>query len=346
LVLGSLPRLQRSLQMKHALLLGAGLCILANSRPYEGFLLGLIVTGYLFHWWIRQSKPLRKQIVRRQFVPAAALVAGCFLWMGYYFYRVTGNPFEMPYQTYIKQYAASPAFVWQRLPAEPVYRDPVLRDAHRSFIVERTQFADVRSSLTALIWKLRKLATFYMGPVQIVFLLALPWLFKGKTRILTWTALLVTIGIMLTIPMQVHYAAPIAGAIFVLGVQSIRYLWVFRDRNWIGRFAAPGLPALILLALALTRLSTPPQLTFHERADLVRRLQELPGNHLVVVHYGAEHASAKEWVYNTADIDAARTVWARDMGKEENRELFLHFPDRKAWLLEPDLNPPKLSPYH
>ena len=52
-----------------------------------------------------------------------------------------------------------------------------------------------------------------------------------------------------------------------------------------------------------------------------------------------------EWVYNGADIDNSKVVWARDMGKEKNRELLEYFKDRQAWLVEPDENPPRVSPY-
>ena len=49
-------------------------------------------------------------------------------------------------------------------------------------------------------------------------------------------------------------------------------------------------------------------------------------------------------MYNDADIDGARIVWARDLGAE-NETLRRYYPDRGVWLLEPDARPPKLSPY-
>lgn len=57
------------------------------------------------------------------------------------------------------------------------------------------------------------------------------------------------------------------------------------------------------------------------------------------------NAPYKEWVYNRADIDAAKVVWAHDMGPDENAELIDHFKDRHVWLVEADEVPPKLSPY-
>jgi len=43
-----------------------------------------------------------------------------------------------------------------------------------------------------------------------------------------------------------------------------------------------------------------------------------------------------EWVYNQADIDNAKIVWARDMGPTDNVELIRYFKDRSVWLLQPD----------
>ena len=46
-----------------------------------------------------------------------------------------------------------------------------------------------------------------------------------------------------------------------------------------------------------------------------------------------------------ADIDASQIVWARDLGAEEDEKLRQYYPDRTAWLLEPDFRPPRLGKY-
>jgi hypothetical protein len=77
----------------------------------------------------------------------------------------------------------------------------------------------------------------------------------------------------------------------------------------------------------------------------VRRLLEgTPGQQLVFVRYWARH-EFREWVHNAADLDGARIVWARDLGTVENRKLLDYYPRRTVWLLEPDAQPPRLSPY-
>ena len=48
---------------------------------------------------------------------------------------------------------------------------------------------------------------------------------------------------------------------------------------------------------------------------------------------------------NAADIDNSRVIWAREMDAQNNAELLRYFKDRTAWLVEPEANPSKLSPY-
>ncbi len=73
--------------------------------------------------------------------------------------------------------------------------------------------------------------------------------------------------------------------------------------------------------------------------DLLRR----PGKQLVFVRYSTRQGF-DAWVYNGADIDAGRIVWAWDLGADENAKLQEYFPDRTAWLFQPDYRPPRLTP--
>jgi hypothetical protein len=61
----------------------------------------------------------------------------------------------------------------------------------------------------------------------------------------------------------------------------------------------------------------------------------------VIVRYSASHDPHFEYVFNRADIDSSRIVWARDMGDARNRELLDYYRDRQVWLLEPDSEPEK-----
>jgi hypothetical protein len=81
------------------------------------------------------------------------------------------------------------------------------------------------------------------------------------------------------------------------------------------------------------------------RARIIAQLSAQPGLHLVIVRYRPDHVPVNEWVFNGADIDQSKVVWARDMGPEQNLELIRDFKDRKVWLVEPDEVPPRSSRY-
>jgi hypothetical protein len=80
------------------------------------------------------------------------------------------------------------------------------------------------------------------------------------------------------------------------------------------------------------------------RTEIERELARQPGKLLVFVRYSPRHVF-HEWVHNAADIDRARVVWAGDLGAAENEALRRYYPDRTAWLVEPDARPAQLSRY-
>ena len=66
---------------------------------------------------------------------------------------------------------------------------------------------------------------------------------------------------------------------------------------------------------------------------------------LVIVRYDARHNPHHEWVYNGANIDGTRVVWARELDPAADRKLLSYFSDRNHWLLMADEVPPRLLPY-
>jgi len=78
------------------------------------------------------------------------------------------------------------------------------------------------------------------------------------------------------------------------------------------------------------------------RAELESQLLSRPGQHLVIVRYLSSHDPNFEWVYNSADIDNSKIVWARDMGAA-NKELLDYYPRRAVWFADADTIPPRPS---
>jgi hypothetical protein len=81
------------------------------------------------------------------------------------------------------------------------------------------------------------------------------------------------------------------------------------------------------------------------RAQIESKLEQVPGGQLVIVRYFRGHNTLDEWVYNAADIDSSKVVWAREMNAADNLELLRYYRDRKVWLVEPDAQQPTVTPY-
>src|SRR5262249_28822049 len=83
-------------------------------------------------------------------------------------------------------------------------------------------------------------------------------------------------------------------------------------------------------------LSTQPSQSWTtERAQILAQLKEDGRDHLVIMRYGPWHSPHNEWVYNEADIDSSKVVWAREMDMAHNRTLLEYFKGRQVWLVEP-----------
>jgi hypothetical protein len=81
------------------------------------------------------------------------------------------------------------------------------------------------------------------------------------------------------------------------------------------------------------------------RADIAKQLDATAGLHLVIVHYSPERTIENEWVYNAADIDHSKIVWAREIPDRDLKPLLDYYHDRTAWSVDADASPPRLEPY-
>src|SRR5207245_4533954 len=88
LVLGALPRIKRQQRVRDALLMGLGLALLANTRPYESLFFCLPIAAVLLIWMFGRSAPPLLLSLRRVLLPLSLVLAITVGAMGYYFWRL------------------------------------------------------------------------------------------------------------------------------------------------------------------------------------------------------------------------------------------------------------------
>jgi hypothetical protein len=81
------------------------------------------------------------------------------------------------------------------------------------------------------------------------------------------------------------------------------------------------------------------------RKPIEKQMDALPGEHLVLVRYSKGHNSGEEYVYNEADIDHAKIVWAREIPGVDLKPLLTYFRNRDVWVYEPDEDDSSVRPY-
>lgn len=363
LVLGALPRFLRNVRARDAMWMSLGAAILANSRPYEGLLLCLPVAITVVWWAVKKRSLVLPILLRRMIAPAVLLlvtVAG----MAYYNHRVFGNVFTPPYTVNRATYAIAEHFLWQSPRPEPVYRHAVMREFYRGF--ELSTFLGQKTLsgyFEGAALKLLEMVLFFFGTALIFPLILLPWSLRDhRIRLLVITGLLLAMGLAVETWFIPHYLSPFTVGIYAILLQSMRHLRAWRPSGQpTGLMLVRIIPVLCLMLAGARLFAAPlhldlgqwpsmrwygPELTGAPRAQALAKLESYPGLQLAIVSYTADHPYFDEWVYNSPNIDQSKVVWARDMGSAANRELLRYFHDRTVWLVQPDFDPPRITPYH
>jgi hypothetical protein len=257
----------------------------------------------------------------------------------------------MPQQVYAATYNGAPAFLWQKRPPAPEYHHKQMRDFHLGW--EMKPYTKQRTAVGLLAGLLERTAKLIrdhlrLWPLLIAFA-ALPWALRNRwmrIALLIWVVF--TAALLQVIWTHFHYAAPALGLFFVLAVQSLRHLRLWRWRGKpVGLFLARG--CLILCALSLPhtfwRTAQANSPLFARRNQIVTQLEQEGGKHLIIVRYSPNLSNFVEWVYNGAEIDGAPVIWAREMDPAQNRKLLDYFKDRRIWLLQVDPGKTQLLPY-
>jgi hypothetical protein len=157
------------------------------------------------------------------------------------------------------------------------------------------------------------------------------------------------LGFLAVIWFQPNYAAPLAATVYLLLVQAMRHL---RQVRLLGQPIGVFLTRIVVILAvnwvvvqAIHHFLNPARDWSMERVQITARLQAQPGRHLIIVRYKPTHNPHHEWVYNAADIDHAKVVWARDIPGIDLQPLLDYFKERQVWLLDADGFHPQLQPF-
>jgi hypothetical protein len=350
---GGVPRFCRGRATTGSCLLaGIGIGILAITRPFEGMLFTLACgVAVAIAGWQRRHAP----IPWMRWLAAAAVAPQLSLgFLGYYDARVTGKPLTMPYALHTARYMAAPLFFWDAMPPTPVYPNEQMRAFHTG--VELDEYHEQADHYIAsrlqrggfILWG-------YLRPMLLAVPLAVAIgliLRRRSGSGLLLACGLIAVGVLLchlaSCPwMRLAYMAPLAGMLFVLIGAGLRQI-----NSW--KLSGQPLGAIFVRALVITQFcigiyalqqiaSRNARAEIAQRDAILKTLQSRGGQQLVFVRYAAGHFPGEEWIYNPPSLSAAKVLFARDLGDEENQRLLRHYR-RTPWLLQVGDGQPRLTP--
>jgi hypothetical protein len=354
LVLGGVCRILRKAKLFDTVMLGLGVAILANSRPYEGLLFCLPSCGVLLWWLAGKAKTTLDPLSRfkKVFLPLAIMLVITVAFTAYYNYRLTGNPLLFPHVLSMRTYHSESPLIWGHL-NPPLHYNNAPFERFFNEMLRKEYTPGWSNAWGVLELKANLFAQAYLWPGTLLLLPFVPLaLLSRKLRLLVVTLAVVIAGSLVLVWSNPHYLAPVTGIVFALIIQAMRRLQILKLRG--RRIGAALARAVVVLLLVETvsnierGIANPMQPW--SRADMNREairqsLQSMPGKHLVIVRYATSHNVFDEWVYNGADIDGAKVLWARELGAEQNLKLVDYFKDRTVWIVEPDNSKVELLPY-
>ena len=341
LVFGALPRIVETKRKRYVILLGAGMAIQLLTRPYEFLLLLLCLILFRLPW---------RRLVAAIFPLACA--AGLILCQNK---QVTGHWTTLPYMLYRYDYGIPATFTFQ--PNAVPHLLPLNIEKEQDYRTESVIHGDtsetLRGYLERLFFRVRFYRFFLFSPLYLALPICLVTIRSYRFAWVTMTILVFALGSNFYPFFYPHYIAAIACLFLLVSVTGLAKM------GNAGRL-------LVLLCVAqfsfwyllhvvrndnllqrVGRFESWDYINYGDpqgRIAIANELARNSGKQLVFVHYGPGHMF-QEWIHNSADIDASNVVWVHDLDPVENQKLMQYYPDRKAWLLETDATPPRLTPY-
>jgi hypothetical protein len=345
LVLGAALRIVRRTHASDAFAMSTGAIILAASRPFEGFVFCLFIGAWVLVRWMHAGIPSPWiALLLKTVAPQATILLVGGIGLARYNQAVTDDPLKLPYAIHEATYGQAPLFHGQA-PATRSYRHEVMERFHSGWAMDWYRRQQSLAGFLKTKWQAtRAAANFFVPPLLCLPLLMLAlrprlWARGRFAAPLAIGALtfLASLSCLWNFP---HYLAPLAPTLLIATVAGIRYFDVTGRRRfgpWPYAEALIALQACLFTAQAIDRAVTPVGGWHLQRSKILANLENSPDRHLVFVRYEPRHNTHQEWVYNRADIDHAKVVWARAIDPASDRALMDYFDDRKVWLLEPDL---------
>lgn len=359
LIAGAYPRLRQKVRLKYSLLFGCGCCLLLLTRPFEGaFFAGATLVCLLAE---RRIRPCLHNLMKLA-APIILLVAITAAGLGFYFSRVTGSPFVTAYAISQQTYGWPMALAWVS-PKPVVLRHVELQRYYDYELAEHEKVDGPAHFLGYSTLRVEEYWRFYLGPFLSLTLLGFPGVWRTPRYCpLIFGAGAALLAVSLEGASSPHYLAPAAACLVALIVACCRELCL-RPKYHIhmGIFLRRAAPLVMLLVLGLRITAQTAGLPYtqfvnyqswcckvqgnYNKARITSLLQQTPGTHLVFVKTKLDEMNLFQWVYNGADIDGAKIVWARDLGPEQNEKLRSYFANRRIWVVDPNLEPSTVTQY-
>jgi hypothetical protein len=320
LAIGGALRLSTQPRTAAALAMGSGIAILANTRPYEGFVIAVIACAFA----IRRPRYLAIAL-------AIAVVGLAFT--AWYDRAVTGDPLLLPYNAYNARYLSAPNFIWQK-PFPPrsyptfemetrygIFRRYYERSRHPSdFLIG--SWVRLKEMLGTALPSSRRPS--WLNTLQPFAAVPLLFAVRRNRQVVAATILFVAAMLSITWWPQTHYFAPGAALFAVLYAMGVERMI---DRGY-GTFAYACVAVSFAIAIVSYAAAFLPQPRAKgPRMAVTEALDSRPGGQLVIAD-----ATCFDVVFNSAEIDAAKIVWAHaaDGGVEP---LLDYYRDREVWRL-------------
>lgn len=363
LVFGALPRIREGRSSWYAAWLGLGFGVHLLTRPYETVFLGLSIILFF-------APTLWRGGTRAAARPAAIAIAALLpavVVMLLQNKQITGSWTTLPYVLSQYEYGVPVSLTFQNNPAPHRQLTPQQESEYQiQLFMKGPEPETLGKYIARLAYRLRFYRFFLFAPL---YLAALAYLGSIRRWRAAWVLLTVAIfawGTNFFPGFHLHYLAAITCLFLLISVAGLRRiagisikaspagLGAARIIVWLcaGQFVFWYTMHVFNasdISIATRRYESWDGINHQnpERRIAVREeLSKTLGKKLVFVRYYPQHLSQDEWVWNAAEIDHARVVWARDLGDEANQEILRYYPDRTAWMLEPDFRPlPRLTEY-